>query len=181
MTDSLGLESGAVRVVDYDPRWPDLFAAEAGRLGPVCNELRLRLEHVGSTAIPGMCGKPVLDIATGRPPEVSVPACIASLEAAGYEHRGEQGVPGREFFRRGRPRSYHIHLVRQGGLLWRRYIGFRDHLRAHREEADQYAKLKRVLAVQFPRDREAYIAAKSPLRGADRESARRCSLTGGWS
>lgn len=163
MSDSLGLESGTVRVVDYDARWPDLFAAEATRVRRHCDELGLSLEHVGSTAVPGMCSKPVLDIAAGRPREVSVPACIASLEAAGYEHRGEQGVPGREFFRRGRPRAYHIHLVELGGSLWRRYIGFRGHLRTHPEAAEQYAKLKQVLAGQFPRDREAYIAGKSPF------------------
>ncbi len=128
-----------------------------------CAELSLRFEHVGSTAIPGMCGKPVLDILAGRPASCAPVGGIAALALAGYEHRGEQGVPGQEFFRRGQPRAYHIHLVELGGALWRGYVGFRDYLRTHPEAADHYAALKRDLAARFPRDREAYISGKSPF------------------
>jgi GrpB-like predicted nucleotidyltransferase (UPF0157 family) len=162
MTDPLGLESGVVRLVEYDPRWPDLFVAEQQRIRDLCGILTLRLEHVGGTSIPGMCSKPVLDIAAGRPHDALIKDYIAALIRAGYEHRGERGVPGREYFRRGVPRSYHLHLIEEGGPLWCDYLAFRDYLRAHEESARQCADLKRVLAARFPQDRDAYMNAKSP-------------------
>ncbi len=158
---ALGLESGVVRLVEYDDRWPALFVAEAQRIRDHCGALALRLEHVGGTSIPGMCAKPVLDIAAGRPRDSPVQGYVAALEQAGYEHRGEKGVPGREFFCRGQPRSYHLHLVEEDGVLWRDYLAFRDYLRAHAEAARQFADRKRVLAARFPRNREAYMDAKS--------------------
>ncbi len=161
MADPLGLEAGAVRLVEYDPRWPALFAAERQRILEQGSALELRLEHVGGTSIPGMCAKPVLDIAAGRPRGSSAADYVAALEQAGYEHRGERGVPGRLFFCRGRPRAYHVHLVEEDGPLWRDYLAFRDHLRADAEAARLFGELKRVLAVRFPRDREAYMTAKS--------------------
>jgi GrpB-like predicted nucleotidyltransferase (UPF0157 family) len=162
MADALGLESGIVRVVDYDDRWPLLFTEEARRIRGECGTLPLRLEHVGSTSIPGMCAKPVLDIAAGRPGEASIADYVAALERAGYEHRGERGLPGREYFRRGEPRAYHLHLVEEGGPLWRDYIAFRDYLRAHTEVAHELADLKRALAARFAHDRDAYLDAKGP-------------------
>jgi GrpB-like predicted nucleotidyltransferase (UPF0157 family) len=161
MTNPLGLESGVVRLVEYDSRWPALFSDEQRRLRAVCDPLPLRFEHIGGTSIPGMPAKPVLDILAGRPHESSRLHCIAALIRAGYQHRGEQGVPGREFFRRGQPRAYHTHLVDLGGPLWDDYLAFRDYLRAHPDAARQFADLKRGLAAQFPRDREAYINGKT--------------------
>jgi GrpB-like predicted nucleotidyltransferase (UPF0157 family) len=161
MADALGLESGVVRLVEYDTRWPALFAAERQRIRDQWGALPPRLEHVGGTSIPGMCAKPVLDIAAGRPRDASTRDFVAALKQAGYEHRGERGVPGRQFFRRGQPRAYHLHLVEEGGPLWRDYLAFRDYLRAHAEAARQFAELKRVLAVRFSQDREAYMNAKS--------------------
>ena len=161
MADPLGLESGVVRLVEYDARWPALFLAEERRIRDHCGALALRLEHVGGTSIPGMCAKPVLDIAAGRPRDTPVQGFIDALQQAGYEHRGERGVPGRQYFRRGQPRAYHVHLVEEGGPLWRDYLAFRDYLRAHAEAARQFTDLKRVLAARFARDREAYMNAKS--------------------
>lgn len=161
MADPLGLESGVVRLVEYDARWPALFAAEHRRIRDQCGTLTLRLEHIGGTSIPGMLAKPVLDIAAGLPRGMSIQDCVAALTRAGYEHRGERGVPGRHYFRRGQPRSYHLHLVEEDGPLWRDYVAFRDYLRAHPEAARQFADLKRVLAARFSRDREAYMNAKA--------------------
>ena len=161
MTNSLGLESGVVRLVEYDTRWPDLFIAEARRIREEVGPLPLHLEHVGGTSIPHMCAKPVLDIVAGRPPASPIQDYVVALTQAGYDHRGEQGVPGREFFRRGQPRAYHLHLVEEGSLVWSHYLAFRDYLRTHPEASRQFADLKRALAARFPRDREAYINAKS--------------------
>ena len=159
--DALGLEPGVVRLVEYDPRWPALFDAEKRRIRDACAGLVLKLEHVGGTSIPGMCTKPVLDLAAGRPPGSPLQEYVAALERAGYEHRGEQGVRGRQFFSRGQPRAYHLHLVEEDGTLWREYLAFRDHLRADAEAARQFADLKRALAARFSADREAYVDAKS--------------------
>jgi GrpB-like predicted nucleotidyltransferase (UPF0157 family) len=122
MTDSLGLEPGVVRLVEYDDRWPALFIAEQQRIHEQCGQLTRRLEHVGGTSIPGMCAKPILDIAAGRPRDSSIRDYVAALEQAGYEHRGERGVPGRQYFRRGQPRAYHVHLVEDAGPLWHDYL-----------------------------------------------------------
>ena len=161
MTDPLGLESGVVRLVEYHVRWPELFLAEAQRIRELCGPLALRLEHIGGTSIPGMCAKPILDIVAGRPPDASIRNYVDALSRAGYEHRGERGVPGREYFRRGTPRALHIHLVEHGGSLWHDYLAFRDYLRGHVDAAREFAHVKRELAARFSRDREAYMTAKS--------------------
>jgi GrpB-like predicted nucleotidyltransferase (UPF0157 family) len=163
MTAPLGLESGLVRLVDYDPRWPELFAAEADRLRAVVTPLSVTLEHIGSTAISGLCAKPILDILAGYDDPARLQDCIAGLTAAGYTHRGERGIPGREFFRRGIPRAYHIHLARRGGDFWLDHLRFRDALRADPALRDGYARVKRELAEQYPADREAYIEGKGPF------------------
>jgi GrpB-like predicted nucleotidyltransferase (UPF0157 family) len=138
-----------------------LFVAEERLIRQHCGGLPVRLEHVGSTSIAGMCAKPVLDIAAGRPRASAIRDYVAAFEPAGYEHRGERGVPGREFFRKGEPRAFHLHLVEQDGPLWNDYLDFRDYLRAHADDARQLAGVKRVLAARFARDREAYLQAKA--------------------
>src|SRR6266480_2758817 len=161
MSEPLGLESGEVRVVEYDARWPSLFTAEAQRLRQVCGTLPVALEHVGSTAVPGLCAKPVLDVLAGHSPDTPAASYVPPFRRAGYEHRGDRGIAGHQFFRRGQPRAYHIHLVEQDGPLWRQYLAFRDYLRANTQAARRYGDLKRALAARFPRDREAYIQGKA--------------------
>ncbi len=160
-SEAVGLETGVVRVVDYDPRWPAVFVAEAARLTASAAGLPLRLEHIGSTSVPGLCAKPIVDIAAGRPSGSALAPYVAAFEAAGYEHRGTLGVAGREYFCRGVPRQFHLHLVEDGGALWRSHLGFRDRLRRHPGEALTYAALKRDLAARFPNDRQGYTEAKS--------------------
>jgi GrpB-like predicted nucleotidyltransferase (UPF0157 family) len=161
-TTSLGLRSGTVRVVAYDPVWPAQFAAEARRihrlLGP---DLPLALEHMGSTAVPGLVAKPIVDLLGGYPPGVRVEPYVAALVGAGYVHRGERGIPGREFFRRGEPRAYHLHLAVQHGPFWREHLAFRDALRARPPVREAYAALKLELARRHPHDREAYTDGKT--------------------
>jgi GrpB-like predicted nucleotidyltransferase (UPF0157 family) len=88
---------------------------------------------------------------------------VAPLSRAGYDYRGELGIAGREFFRRGEPRAYHVHLVDEGGTLWREYLEFRDYLRTHADAAARYAELKRSLGARFPRDRDSYMNGKTPF------------------
>lgn len=163
MTAPLGLESKIVRLVPYDERWPMLFEAEARRIahGVAAAGLpELALEHVGSTAVPGLAAKPVLDIAAGCAAGTAASDYVGVLEALGYLHRGDRGVPGREFFRRGELRSHHLHLVERNATHWTHYVQFRDTLRGNPSIRDAYAALKHALAARYPRDREAYILGK---------------------
>ncbi|MDQ6635121.1 MAG: GrpB family protein [Gemmatimonadota bacterium] len=171
---SLGLPSGVVRVVPYDTAWPALYAAEVARLEPIllAHHVTLCLEHMGSTAVPGLAAKPVLDILAGRSTERERAAAIAALQAGGYVFRGEQGISGRDFFRRGEPRQYHLHLAEIGGAFWHDQRRFRDHLRANADAAVAYAALKRELAARYPLDREAYLDGKSAFVKGILEAAR---------
>ena len=171
---SLGLASGTVRVVPYDPAWPALFNAELARLTPILalHGVALRIEHTGSTAVPGLAAKPILDILAGWEAEETRPGAIAAFEAAGYQYRGESGIPGRDFFRRGDPRQYHVHLARIGSAFWNDHLTFRDHLRATPAAAEAYAALKLALAARFPTDRERYIEEKTEFVQAVLATAR---------
>jgi GrpB-like predicted nucleotidyltransferase (UPF0157 family) len=159
----LGLESGRVRVVPYSTAWPALYAAEAARLASVLESagVAVRLEHTGSTSIPGLGAKPIVDILAGLEREDDRGAAIIALRGAEYVHRGEQEIPGRDFFRRGNPRQYHVHLTRVGSAFWRDHLAFRDWLRAHPDVAAAYMALKTQLAERYPADREAYIRGKT--------------------
>jgi GrpB-like predicted nucleotidyltransferase (UPF0157 family) len=175
---TLGLESGIVRLVPYDPAWPSLFSVEAERLLKlfVADGLVATLEHSGSTAIPGLAAKPILDILCGYPEGTRVTEYIDVLTSGEYVHRGQQGIPGREFFRRGNPRSYHLHLTPIDSPFWRDHLIFRNRLREDDSLRDTYAALKHELAARFPRDREAYIEGKGPfvndvLRSGTRNNA----------
>ena len=103
----------------------------------------------------------MLDILAGHPASVPALKYVKPLVRAGYQHRGDAGIVGHQFFRRGQPRAYHIHLVVQGGSLWREYLAFRAYLRSDSQAAARYEAVKRSLAERFPRDREAYITGKS--------------------
>ena len=159
----LGLASGAVTVVPYDSAWPDLFEAERDRIFKAVAHARvdLRIEHMGSTAVPGLAAKPVLDMLAAPEHDGRIGDAIGAVEGADYVYRGEQGIRGRHFFRRGNPRQYHLHLTTLGSVFWRHHLAFRDYVRAHADVAAEYARLKVRLAETYPRDREAYIEGKT--------------------
>lgn len=157
------MSSPAIRLVPYDNTWPMEFAAEADRIERACAGLRIRLEHVGSTSVPGLGAKPVIDILAGRPGTVSGTAYVAAFRQLGYEHKGSFGVPGRNYFRRGSPRSHHVHLVSWSSDFWRDHLLFRDYLRAHPVMASEYETIKRELAAAYLQDKESYTDAKGPF------------------
>jgi GrpB-like predicted nucleotidyltransferase (UPF0157 family) len=160
-------------VVPYNPAWPALYSLEAARIHSVLRiaGVSLTLEHTGSTAVPGLAAKPVLDILAGRTTEDARGPAIQVLSAAGYLYRGEEGIPGRDFFRRGEPRQYHIHLALIGSPFWDDQRSFRDYLRAHPETAADHARLKQALAGRYPTDRLAYIENKTVFVAAVRPRA----------
>ena len=151
-----------VSIVPYDSTWPGRFEAEAERIERALDGLPIRLEHIGSTSIPGLAAKPVIDILAGRPPRSRVEPYIAAMKQLGYEHMGSYGVPGRNYFRRGKPRSHHVHMVPWTGPLWREHLLFRDHLRAHPDVRREYEALKYELAVRFAHDKKLYQDEKGP-------------------
>jgi GrpB-like predicted nucleotidyltransferase (UPF0157 family) len=161
----LGLEPGVVRVVDYDPEWPALFEREAARIVRAVHKLPLVLHHIGSTAVPGLAARPVLDMLAGY--QEADPAAlwkyITAITTAGYQYRGEEGIPGREFFRRGDPRAYHLHLADVGSEFFRENLAFRDVLRSDAALREAYATLKHELFRKYPQNRAAYIEGKEPF------------------
>jgi len=159
-------------IAPYDPVWPLDFAAEADRLAESCRDLPLRIEHIGSTAVPGLSAKPIIDILVGVPPRAAREPYVAAIRGLGYEHRGAAGIPGRNYFRRGSPRTHHIHLVSWSSALWRDHLLFRDWLRRNESAALEYAVLKRELAAMFADNRLRYSESKGPFIKATLRQAR---------
>ena len=157
--------SEPVIVVPYDSEWPHRFDQERVVLGAVFAGSEAAIEHVGSTAVPYLGAKPVIDIMVGLSHLAEAESRISGLEAVGYEYvqKHEQHLPERRYFRKPRPgpSAYHLHCVVKGSDFWVRQLAFRDYLRAHPERAAAYYELKRELAVRF--SREEYTEAKSPF------------------
>ncbi len=154
-----------VVLAPYDPQWPLRFARERAALEAALAGAGAVIEHIGSTAVPGLVAKPVIDLMLGVPDLAEATRRIAALEAEGYEYvpAYERQIPERRYFRkpwRG-PRAYHLHAVVEGGRLWTRHLAFRDHLRAHPESAAAYAELKRELASRC--NKIEYTDAKRPF------------------
>ena len=157
------MPTGSVRIVPYDSTWPLEFSAEAARIERACDGLPIRLEHIGSTAIPGLAAKPVIDILAGRPGNIPGERYLAAFKQLGYEHKGAYGIPGRNYFRKGTPRTHHVHMFSVSSEMWRDHLLFRDYLRAHPEIAREYETIKRELAMTYVLDRERYTDAKGPF------------------
>lgn len=153
-------------LTEYDPAWPHLFAREAELLRQTLPAtLITRLEHFGSTAVPGLAAKPIIDVLVGVQSLAEARQTAVSLLAAlGYSYWHDNPHPDRMFFVKGLPpngpRSHHVHMVEPTSALWDRLL-FRDYLRQHPAEAARYAQLKYDLAARYRNDREAYTAAKA--------------------
>jgi len=173
--EPLGLESGVVYLRPFDEAWAELYRAEIDRIEPILsgNGVRLEFHHTGSTSISAMPAKPIIDILAGLSGAGDRQKAIDALQLAGYVHRGEQGIEGRDFFRRGDPRKYHLHLTDIGSAFWNDHLAFRDFLRADPETAAAYALLKLELAARYPRDRPSYIEGKTSFVESVLERARR--------
>ena len=151
-----------VRLSDPDPGWPDAFEAEAARLAPRLGP-RVALHHVGSTAVPGLAAKPIIDILAVAPSLSDLDAAAPRMAALGYEAMGALGIDGRRYFRRivGGLRTHHLHGFEEGSPHVARHLAFRDHLRAHPAEAAAYAALKRDLAARHAGDWPGYCDGKA--------------------
>ena len=152
-----------VEVVPYHPEWPEKFSAEAGALKVVFAKELLSIHHFGSTSVPGISAKPIIDILLIVRDIDAVDALAPRLEALGYHAVGEYGIPGRRFFYKGTDdmRSHHLHVYENGNPHILRHLVFRDYMRSHPITARDYARLKEELAHQFPEDMDGYIAGKN--------------------
>jgi len=157
----LGLERGIVRLVEYDPGWPGLYEQEAAAIRSALADEAACIEHYGSTAVPGLCAKPIIDILIGIENLDAVPSHVPAMEALDYEYKGEDGIPGRHLFAKHEVRTHYAHMVVLDGDFWNRNLLFRNFLREHGEWRDKYAALKRQLAEQFPDNRKGYTEAKT--------------------
>lgn len=163
-----------ITLVDYDPLWPEQFSEEAARIEAALGDSIVVIEHFGSTAVPGLSAKPVIDLLVAvRSLTEARTRAVPALEALGYGYWRDDPAPDRLFFVKGLPpngpRTHHVHVVEQtashdprlGEFTFANRLLFRDYLRAHPEEAEHYAALKRSLLVQFSEDREAYTSGKT--------------------
>jgi GrpB-like predicted nucleotidyltransferase (UPF0157 family) len=152
-------------IAPYDPSWPIRFEAERRALVSLLAPRSFTIEHVGSTSVPRLGAKPIIDIMLGCDRLAEFETFIPTLEQAGWQYLAEHEAefPERRFLAkpRRRPRRFHLHVVELHTLFWNRHILFRDRLRQNPEAASSYEKLKISLALRFGEDRESYTDAKA--------------------
>jgi GrpB-like predicted nucleotidyltransferase (UPF0157 family) len=152
----------AIRIVEPDPAWPDQARVELERLAAALGPVAVRLEHVGSTAVPGLAAKQIVDLQLSVASLEPFAAYGDPLARLGYRFAPDAEMPDFLFFGRPpvRPRTHHLHVCEAGSEHERRHLAVRDFLRAHPEEAARYEALKRAVAARHPRDRLGYMAGK---------------------
>jgi GrpB-like predicted nucleotidyltransferase (UPF0157 family) len=153
--------SERVELVDHDPTWAELYNEEAAKIAAVFDGAAAGIEHIGSTSVPDLCAKPIVDVLVGLRELVLTDEQIAAMQSLGYEYLGEHGLPGRLFFRK-HPRTHHVHVVEHEGEHWERQLMFRDTLRRDHDERRRYDEFKRRLAAEG-HPREVYTELKTPF------------------
>ena len=151
-------------IVDYTPDWKSEFVELGTSLRQALGETAPRIDHVGSTSVPGLAAKPIVDIQISVPSLEPVDAYRAAIESCGFEWQPDNPELTKRFFREVPPRKRtHVHVRRRGSFGEQFALLFRDYLRVHVERADTYASLKRSVAQLLLTDRQAYVEAKSPF------------------
>jgi len=149
-------------VLNYDPNWPKLFQSFRKRIADALGDMAAAIEHVGSTAVPDLAAKPIIDVDVLLACETMLPSAIERLAGLGYIHRGNLGIPEREaFYAPAGDPPHHLYVCPPGSAEFRRHVAFRDYLRAHPRDAKTYSDLKIALAERFRNDRLAYNEAKT--------------------
>ncbi len=155
-----------VRVVPYDPQWKLAFVKEAGQIAQLLGDVVVAVHHIGSTAIPGIHAKPIIDILLEVVDIAELDHRTTAMAQLGYEAKGELGIPGRRYFRKdndSETRTHQVHAFQADSPGFARHLAFRDYLIAHPEEALKYSALKQELARAHPDDIEAYMDGKDPF------------------
>lgn len=161
---SIGLKRGTVELVEYNPEWAELFEQEKQLLLNTFGDRIIAIEHIGSTAIPDIPAKPIIDMNVAVESIDDIEDFIYKLQELGYEYIPERRYADRQFFPKGPSecRTHHLNLVElDSPTAWRNQLLFRDYLRSHEEDCEAYAELKRTLANQYADNREEYTERKS--------------------
>lgn len=156
--------SPQIVIADYSPQWPILYEKEKAEILGAIGDKIAAIEHIGSTAVPGLGAKPIIDIMVALHQLVDAQECISPLREIGYEYvpEYEDTMPERRYFRKGPPESHrHLHMAELTSDFWRRNLLFRDFLRTHTNVARQYYELKKDLAAKYGADRDGYTEAKT--------------------
>jgi GrpB-like predicted nucleotidyltransferase (UPF0157 family) len=160
---SLGLKRGTVALLPYDPSWAVGASSEVDAIRRALGAIAEDVQHVGSTAVPGLESKPILDIAAAVRAPLEQQDIVVRLADAGYVFRGDKGTEGGLLFVRtdtNDVRTVHVHVVAADSVEWRNYLRFRDVLQRDPQRRHEYERLKRELADRYPNDRPAYTAGK---------------------
>ncbi len=165
-----------ITIVNYDLRWPALYEAERARLLAAVGQYITAIEHVGSTSVPGLGAKPVIDIMLGVESLADADLCIEPIVNLGYVYvpEYEDEIPNRRYFKKALAdgtHTHHIHLVETTSAFWEDHLLFRDYLRAHPETAWDYERVKRSLAPYFNNGND-YANAKTDFILSVMEKAR---------
>jgi len=153
-------------VVPWQPEWLRSFEKIRDTLLPELKGLILVIEHVGSTSVPGLAAKPIIDIDIVIKDQRAFPAVKKALTGLGYQHVGDLGIPGREAFKySNKPElmEHHLYVCVQDSSELKRHLALREHLKAHPEDRDRYAQVKCAAAARHPTDIDAYLEEKTPI------------------
>jgi GrpB-like predicted nucleotidyltransferase (UPF0157 family) len=152
-----------VEVLPHDPNWRHEFENESKRVILVLGKNLVTVHHIGSTAIPNIYAKPIIDMLVEVHDITQVDKCNSAMEALGYEVMGEFGISGRRYFRKDNQmsvRTHHVHTFKVNSKEVERHLAFRDYMVAHHKDAQKYSELKRQLAKQYPNDINGYMDGK---------------------
>lgn len=168
-------------VVAYDPAWPETFAALGRKLRQELGDLAVRIDHIGSTAVPGLDAKPIIDVQISVPSLEPVSLYLPALERSGFVWRADNPERTKRYFRETQgARRTHVHVRRAGSFSEQVALLFRDYLRADSEWAARYAAEKHRLAHLLLVDREAYVSGKDPFVWQTIRRADRWAQETGW-
>ncbi|MFD2657668.1 GrpB family protein [Gracilibacillus thailandensis] len=153
-----------VEVCPYNEKWPEMFLEEANQLKIILGNNIVDIYHIGSTSVPGLKAKPIIDMMPVVKDINRIDRFNAEMHKIGYIQKGENGIPGRRYFQKGGDnRTHHVHFFQVGSYEIKRHLAFRDYLRFHPESKKSYGELKEALAQQFPYDIGSYIEGKEQL------------------
>ncbi|WP_051721215.1 MULTISPECIES: GrpB family protein [Actinomycetes] len=172
-----GIEKRAIVLVPYDDAWPQAFERERRRIAVALGEVAIRIDHIGSTSIPGLVAKPVIDIDLSVSDPDDEASYLPALESAGYRLRVRE--PGHRMVRTANL-DVHVHICRSGSDWERRHLLFRDWLRHDARDREAYGELKKCLTQRDWHDMNAYASAKGPLIQEVTARAEKWAEHGGW-
>jgi GrpB-like predicted nucleotidyltransferase (UPF0157 family)/8-oxo-dGTP pyrophosphatase MutT (NUDIX family) len=160
------IDSSHTKLIHYQPSWRDKFEAEKIRLEEIFGDKAIAIEHIGSTSIPGLSAKPIIDIAVLIEKREDGDSFIELVEQLDYRYDKLNSSGERHFFRKGSPTEFHLSIAYQNkGSFWERQILFRNYLRSHRASRDEYKKIKENLLKNDPTGKESYLSGKSEFVG----------------